>query len=70
MNFTEQLKRLKRVDYYIHTGTGTADFIASKMGISRRTFFNDLQKLRDMGAEIDFDKSRKCYRYGNNFTLR
>ncbi len=49
--------------------TGTADHIAEKLGISRRTIFRYLKDLKLMGAEISFDQKRNTYVFEEEFNV-
>lgn len=44
--------------------SGTADELAEKLEVSRRTFFRYLEELRARGAEIEYCK------YSNTYTLK
>ncbi len=46
---------------------GTADEIAEKLDISRRTFFRYIEELRDRGAEIEYCRYSKTYSLENEF---
>jgi biotin operon repressor len=64
MNLIEQLEMLERLDKIIERkGTGTADELALRLKISRRSVFNYLDKLRYYGAEIAFCNTRKSFYY-------
>ena len=66
MNLLEQLSLLERLDNLINRkNTGTAQEMAERLDISRRSVFNYLEKLRYYGAEIDFCPIRKSFIYVN-----
>ena len=46
---------------------GTADEIAEKLNVSRRTLFRYLEELRDRGAAIEYCKCQRTYSLKNNF---
>ncbi len=47
----------------------SSDEIQSILQISRRTFFNYLEELRCLGAEISYNKSLNEYKIENSFDL-
>ena len=49
---------------------GTADYLAIKLNVSKRTVYRYLNKLRDEGAVIHCSKSKKGYILKNNFDLK
>ena len=64
MNLLEQLEMLERLDKLIERkGTGTAEELALRLGICRRSVFNYMEKLRFYGAEIAFCPTRKSFYY-------
>lgn len=57
-------KRIERIDHLIRIkGTGTATELAGKLGISRRSVYNLLNEMKEMGAPIEFDQFRGTYYY-------
>jgi predicted DNA-binding transcriptional regulator YafY len=55
MSFEEQTARIERLIGLINSSnTGTAGELAKKMGVSRRTIFNDLGFLKGKGYPIDY----------------
>ena len=46
--------------------TGNPDEFSQRLNISRRQLYNDLEMLREIGAEIKYDKYRGSYYYGNS----
>ena len=69
MNFIERYNKLKSLSWHIDKkATGTAEQMASKLGIGRTTLYTQyLNVLKDLGAEIEYDFGRKSYYYGNDF---
>ena len=64
MSLIAQLKRLERLDSLIRRkATGSSDQLAARLGCSRRTAYNLLKTLRELGAEIRYCKERCCYYY-------
>ena len=64
MAFRDTYNRLERLAYLVKRGhTGTVKDLSEKLQISPRTVTNDLDQLRDWGAEIEYCKIRKSYYY-------
>ena len=64
MAYSEYCRKMERMQHCIKLEhTGCADELADKLGISRRTFFNYLEILRDEGKVIKFSRNRKTYYY-------
>ena len=60
----ESFKRIERIDQLIRIkGTGTAEKLAEKLGISRRSVYNLLNEMKEKGAPIKFDQFRGSYYY-------
>lgn len=61
MDFIEKVERLDRL---IRQGsTGTAEELAQKLGISKRSVFNYLKWMKDREAPIAFSRKQKSYVY-------
>lgn len=68
MKAIQKLEQLDRLDRLVRTrATGTPGELAKRLGISRRSVFNLLESLKDLGAEIDYCKSDRCYFYKSDF---
>lgn len=64
MKLIEQLQLLDRLDQLIRLkATGTPDELADRLGVSRRTVYNLIQMLNDLGAEISYNKCRGSFQY-------
>jgi len=60
----DALNRLQRIDYLIRIkGTGTADKLAEKLGVSRRNVYYYLELMKNHGAPIKFCHSRQSFYY-------
>ena len=67
MSFEEQTARIEQLVWLINsTKTGTADELAKKMGISRRTLFRDLDFLKGKGLQIVFCHIDKSFKVEKN----
>lgn len=64
---------LVKMEYLIHLlkqeNTGTADCLAKKMSISRRTLFRFLDELKLRGANIKYSKIKRSYFFANDFNF-
>jgi biotin operon repressor len=64
MSIEERRSLYLRLDQLLRMkAQGTATEVAEKLEISRSTFFRCLDEMRMMGAPIEFDELRSCYRY-------
>jgi len=62
MTFVQQAARIERLIRLIDSSnTGTAKELAKKMGVSRRTIFNDLDYLKGRGLQTVFYQNSKSY---------
>ena len=67
MDYFKQNELLHRMASLINQGhTGSAREFGKRIGISRSSVFTYLNKLRTLGAEIEFCEFRKSYVYVNN----
>ncbi|MEL7119784.1 MAG: HTH domain-containing protein [Bacteroidota bacterium] len=65
-----QLKMLDRIDGLIRRkATGRAIELSDRLKVSERTVYNLLNTLRNLGAEIEYDKKVVSYVYTNNITF-
>ena len=64
MRFLDEIQRLKRIDQLIRLkATGTPVQLASRLNISERTVYNEIDTLRLLGAPVEFNKERNSYCY-------
>ena len=62
MSFANQTVRIERLIGLIDSSnTGTAEELAKKLCVSRRTIFKDLEFLRNKGPQITFKRSVNSY---------
>ena len=67
MAITTYLERLQRIDQLIRLkATGPPQELADKLGVSKRTVYEYIQALKDMGAPICYCKVSKSYLYEEN----
>jgi len=66
--FIEHYRLLQRIHEFIRRkGTGRYDAFASRLGIPASSFYRRLDELRELGAEIVYDRERESYVYLNDF---
>lgn len=64
------LNRINRMNYLIAMkATGNPDEFSQRLKISKRQLFNDIEMLRDIGADIKYDRNNGSYYYVNNFDI-
>jgi predicted DNA-binding transcriptional regulator YafY len=64
MYYDETLKRIKFIDQLIRIkGTGPAEKLAERLGVSRATIYVYINLMKENGAPIKFCKFRKSYYY-------
>lgn len=64
MSFEEQSARIERLIGMIErTDIGTAEELAQKLGVSRRTVFNDIEFLKGKGNAIIFCHESKSFKF-------
>ncbi|MFM7854478.1 MAG: hypothetical protein ACKO96_21785, partial [Flammeovirgaceae bacterium] len=64
MSLLKYIERAKRMDDLIRRkATGCADEFAKKLGISKSQLYEDLNDMKDLGAQIEYCSKRKSYFY-------
>ncbi|WP_088341198.1 helix-turn-helix domain-containing protein [Robiginitalea sediminis] len=64
------IERITRLHHLIRMEfTGTPGEIAERLEVSDRTVYYLLDQLRDYGAQIKYDRSRRTYFYEEEFIL-
>jgi len=70
MTFVQQAARIERLIGLIDSSsTGTAEELAKKLCVSRRTIFYDFEFLKGKGHEIFFCYVTVSYRFEKNRTV-
>jgi len=68
---SEQLAIYRQFNYALLRGTtGNATQLATRNDIDRSTVFRYLNELRNLGAEITYDRQQKTFLYTNDFDLK
>ncbi|PIB36653.1 hypothetical protein BFP72_15210 [Reichenbachiella sp. 5M10] len=64
MNFIKQIERIQLINkLIISESTGTPDELAIRLNISKRQLYNHIESLKNLGADIVYDKVYKTYYY-------
>jgi predicted DNA-binding transcriptional regulator YafY len=70
MKFLEEIDRLQRLHRLIRLkATGTPSQLASRLQVSERTVYNEVETLRALGAPIKYCKVRQSYFYAYDIEL-
>lgn len=49
---------------------GSTDQIAEHLGVSRACMYKYLEELKQLGAEVEYCRTKRCFRYLNNFHFK
>jgi predicted DNA-binding transcriptional regulator YafY len=64
------INRLKKIDQLIKLkATGSPKQLAEKLEITERQVYNYLDNLKELGADIKFDKLKNSYTYTSDIEL-
>lgn len=64
MEFIKKIEAIERVDGLIKLkSTGTANDLSKRLCVSRRSVYNILELMRNMGAPIEYCQIRRTYYY-------
>ena len=70
MNYVEKIMKLAELTDRIKKGrTGTQIQLAKEMHTSKTSLNRWFSELKDMGAEIEFDRIMNTYYINNEFTI-
>lgn len=70
MKLFEQIERLNLMHKLIdEQRTGTPDYFAKQLSLSKRQLFNIIDDLKIMGAPICYDSAIESYRYKREYFL-
>jgi len=70
MSFIEKYQKIEAVHQLIKMkATGTPDEFANHIQKSRRCIYNIIDELKEMGANISYNRNRQSFEYLNNFDL-
>lgn len=64
MKIEKQQDKLAQIDQLIRTeATGSPETFAAKLRLAKSTMYEYLNFMKDLGAEIIFDRQRNCFKY-------
>jgi len=64
MKIEKQQDKLAQMDQLIRTeATGSTEKFAAKLRLAKSTMYEYLNYMKDLGAEIIFDRQRNCFKY-------
>lgn len=67
MSLEKDHKRLEYVNYLIKRhATGNLETLARKNGLSRRAMTDFLRQMKNLGADIAYDRTKQTYYYKKN----
>lgn len=70
MSYIESLKRLNYLHSLIKSEfKGSPDEYANRLGISRPCLYTIINELQAEGACIEYNRSKRCFVYKNNFVF-
>jgi biotin operon repressor len=71
MKAFEQLERLKRMNRLIREErTGSPEEFAISLGVSSSHLYRCIEDIKEMGAPVNFSRSRKTYYYEYDFEMK
>ena len=67
------IKKITRLEYINDLitirSTGTAMGLAKRLHVSKMTIYRDIELIRELGADIEFEKNQNTFFYVEKFTL-
>jgi len=64
MIIDKQKKKLAQIDQLIRTeATGSPENFACKLRLAKSTMYEYINYMKELGAEIIFDRHRNCFKY-------
>ena len=70
MNFEDRLKTLRRLhDLIRRKSTGNYQDLSRRLDVSPATLYRLLDQMKEMGAPIVYNRSRKAFYYQKDFDL-
>ena len=64
MNSIQMIGTLKRMDYMINSeATGSPEDFARRLAVSKRSLFNYLSLLKELGGPIEYKRGLESYVY-------
>ena len=70
MKFFEKIRVIERIDQLTKMkATGSARYLALRLGLSKSTMYDIIETMKNMGAELEYFNQRKSYYYTREKTL-
>jgi len=70
MQFVKICTYIEHLDSLIRKeSTGPASEFSKRLGISERTLRNHLQQIRELGADVIYDRYKRTYKYSQKGRL-
>ena len=70
MGFIERYYKLEQVHQFIKMkATGNPNDFSRKINKSRRSLYNIIDELKNMGARVTYNKQRETFEYQNDFDI-
>ena len=70
MNSIRQIERMRKVHHLIlQAKTGSPTALAERLHISERQLYNVLDRLKEIGAPVNFNRKTNTYYYNQHFDL-
>ncbi|MCT4600033.1 MAG: helix-turn-helix domain-containing protein [Marinifilaceae bacterium] len=64
MSFITTIDKIKYIDYLMQIeGTGSPEELSRKLKISKRSVYNLISLMKEIGAPIKYNKNKKTYYY-------
>lgn len=64
MIIDKQQQKLAQIDQLIRTeATGSPEHFADKLRLAKSTMYEYINYMKELGAEIVFDRHRNCFKY-------
>lgn len=71
MNLYDRFLQFENLcDLIRRKATGTPDQLAEKLHISRGTVYKLLEEIESYGAEIEYDRNRKCFCFTKGIDIK
>src|SRR5258708_39986835 len=71
MSLLKYIERLKRMDDLIRRkATGTPEEFAERLGVRKTILMEELRELKELGAEVCYNRIIQSYHYENDFVLK
>ena len=70
MTFNERINAIERIHQLISLkATGAPDELAQRLGVSRSTVYEFIESMKNLGAEIEYCRSKRTFVYTEKMFL-